>query len=372
MRHLEIWGILIPGAAIGIAIVVFCLIAGLSIWKLVLHFLTRAAARSETQWGNVFIAAAKTPVNLFILAFAGWIGERYLRLPEGWDRTLDQTVRIIVIFGLLVFVDRFLGEAIELYRDELGAYNLTRGFARLFVRLFVLALGGLIILDTLRISITPLIASLGVGGLAVGLALQGTLSNLFAGVQVIGTQPIRVGDFVKLESGEEGYVTEIGWRATRIRMLPNNTVIIPNAKLADSVIVNYYLPDKELAVLVQVGVSYNSDLAHVERVTTEVAKEIQETVPGAVPGFLPFIRFHAFDTSSINLTVVMRAREFTDTFPMKHEFIKRLHTRYKQEGIVIPWPIRTLDVPPEVLERLSPSPNKTPSREEETRGSQAG
>ena len=93
---------------------------------------------------------------------------------------------------------------------------------------------------------------------------------------MIGTQPIRVGDFIKLDSGEEGYVTEIGWRAARIRMLPNNTVIVPNSKLADSVITNYYLPEKELAVLVQVGVSYNCDLVHVERVTIEVAKEIQQ------------------------------------------------------------------------------------------------
>jgi small-conductance mechanosensitive channel len=368
MKYRELWGILIPSAAIGIAVVMSWLIAGLSLWKFVLRYFSRAAARSGTQWDNVFIAAAKTPVNLFIFAFAGWIGERYMRLPGGWDQTLDQAIRVIVILGLLLFVDRFLREAVELYRHHLGAYNLTRGFVRVFVRLFALAIGGLIILDTLHISITPLIASLGVGGLAVGLALQGTLSNLFAGVQVIGTQPIRVGDFVKLESGEEGYVIEIGWRATRIRMLPNNTVIIPNARLADSVITNYYLPDRELAVLVQVGVSYNSDLAHVERVTIEVAKNIQETVSGAVPDFQPFIRYHTFDASSINFTVIMRAKEFTDNFPMKHEFIKQLHARYRQEGIVIPWPIRTLDVPREVLERLSPPSDPIRSREDEAEG----
>jgi small-conductance mechanosensitive channel len=352
VKSFEIWGMVVPRMAIGIAVVMSYLIVALAIWKLVLGYLSRAAARSTTQWDNALLAAVRTPVNLFIFAFAGWIGERYMRLPQGWDQALDQIIRIILILALILFVDRFLREVVELYRDHLQTFHLTRGFARLIVRLLVLMIGALILLDTLHISITPLLASLGVGGLAVGLALQGTLSNLFAGVQVISTQPIRVGDFIKLESGEEGYVVEIGWRATRIRMLPNNTVIIPNSKLADSVITNYYLPEKELAVLVQVGVSYNSDLKHVERVTIEVAREIQKAVQGAVAEFEPFIRYHTFDSSSINFSVIMRAHEFVDNYLMKHEFIKRLHARYNQEGIVIPWPIRTLDVPPEVLERL--------------------
>jgi small-conductance mechanosensitive channel len=365
VRSFEIWGVLVPRMAVGIATVAVYLIVALALWKLVLRYLSRAASRSTTHWDNALIAAAKAPVNLFIFAFAGWIGERYMRLPLGWDQALDEIIRIILILALVLFVDRFLREAMDLYRERLAAFHLTRGFARLIARILVLMLGSLILLDTLHISITPLLASLGVGGLAVGLALQGTLSNLFAGVQVIGTQPIRVGDFVKLESGEEGYVTEIGWRATRIRMLPNNTVIIPNAKLADSVITNYHLPEKELAVLVQVGVSYNSDLAHVERVTIEVAKDIQQTVTGAIADFQPFIRYHTFDSSSINFTVIMRAKEFVDNYLMKHEFIKRLHARYAQEGIVIPWPIRTLDVPTEVLERLAPTANATLASERE-------
>jgi small-conductance mechanosensitive channel len=249
---------------------------------------------------------------------------------------------------------RFLRTAIELNKQYLEGIHLTRGFARAFARLLVLILGSLVVLDTLRISITPLLASLGVGGLAIGLALQGTLSNLFAGMQIISDRPIRVGDFVKLESGEEGYVTEIGWRATRIRMLPNNTVVIPNSKLADSILTNYYLPDQELAVLVNVGVSYDSDLAQVERVTVATAKEIQKTVSGAVSEFEPFIRYHTFDSSSISFTVIMRAKEFVDNYLMKHQFIKTLHVRYKQENIVIPFPIRTLEISEELLDRLGP------------------
>jgi small-conductance mechanosensitive channel len=183
---------------------------------------------------------------------------------------------------------------------------------------------------------------LGVGGLAVAPALQDTLSNLFAGFYITVSRQIRIGDYVKLESGEEGYVTDVAWRATKIRMLPNNVVLVPNAKPASAIITNYSLPDKELAVLVQVGVDYASDLEHVERVMVEVARAVMQTVPGGVPTFEPFIRSHTFGDSSINFTVILRAKEFVDQYLLTHEFVKRLHTRYERAGITIPFPIRTV------------------------------
>src|SRR5918999_3598256 len=129
-------------------------------------------------------------------------------------------------------------------------------------------------------------------------------------------------------------------------MLPNNMVIVPNSKQVQSNSTNFYLPDRELAVLVQVGVDYDSDLRKVETVTGEVAEETMETVPGGVPSFKPFIRYHTFGDSSVNFTVILRGREFVDNFLIKHEFIKRLHERYKGEGITIPFPIRTVYLQP--------------------------
>lgn len=352
MSYIEIHGILIPRLAIGMTIVLIYLIVAFLLRHLLLGYIARLAERSETRWDDAFVAALRTPLALAILASAGWVSIQYMRLPPGWNQTIDELTRVVLIFAFILFVDRFLRESVGLYQKRLDEMNLTQGFVRALLRLAVLVLGALVLLDTLRISITPLLASLGVGGLAVGLALQGTLSNLFAGVQLISTQPIRVGDFIKIQSGEEGYVTEIGWRATRIRMLTNSMVVVPNSKLADSVIINYDLPERELTVPVQAGVSYASDLSHVERVTLEVAAEIQQTVEGAVRDFAPALRYHTFDSSSINFTVALRARHFADQHLMKHEFIKRLHARYKQEAIVIPWPIRTLDVPDETLKRV--------------------
>jgi small-conductance mechanosensitive channel len=126
-------------------------------------------------------------------------------------------------------------------------------------------------------------------------------------------------------------------------MLPNNTVIIPNNVLVNSKVLNYYYPETEISILLQVGVHYDSDLEHVEKVTIEVAKDALNEVEGGVAEWEPFIRYHTFNDFSIDFTVVLRAREIVDGYRLKHEFIKRLHKRYNEEGIVIPYPIRTLD-----------------------------
>jgi small-conductance mechanosensitive channel len=137
-------------------------------------------------------------------------------------------------------------------------------------------------------------------------------------------------------------VQDIGWRATRIRELPNNIVIVPNSRLADMVLVNYAMPEPEQAALVQLGVAYGSDLARVERVTVEVAREVLQQVEGGVAGFEPFIRYHTFGDSSIDFSVILRVRGFVDRFLLVHEFIKRLHRRYGLEGIEIPFPQRSV------------------------------
>ncbi|MDH5662708.1 MAG: mechanosensitive ion channel family protein, partial [Elusimicrobiota bacterium] len=198
----------------------------------------------------------------------------------------------------------------------------------------------LMILRYLNVEITPLVATLGLGGLAVGLALQNTLSNFFAGVHIISDRPINVGDYIEMEGNIAGYVEDIGWRSTRIRTLPNTIVIVPNSKIAESVIVNNYLPVQEMSIVLQCGVAYGSDLEKVEKVTVDVARKIQQTVPGAVKTFEPFIRYHTFGDSNINFSIILRVEEFVARYLVTHEFFKALKARYDKENIEISWPIR--------------------------------
>jgi small-conductance mechanosensitive channel len=212
--------------------------------------------------------------------------------------------------------------------------NLTRSL--------IFVVGVLVILQSLDISVTPILTALGVGGLAVALALQDTLANLFAGLQILASHQIRPGDFVRLETGDEGYIADISWRNTAIRTLPNNMIIVPNSKMASSIVTNCHRPGKELSVSLMVGVSYDSDLRKVERITTEVAKDVLEEVEGGIPEFDPAIRYQTLGESSITFKVIMRGREFRDQFLLKHELIKRLHEKYREEGIEMPTSVSML------------------------------
>lgn len=251
----------------------------------------------------------------------------------------------ILIASATWVVARVVSDMIKMYSLRTEGTTRSSSLFVIVARVVIYLLGLLILLQTFGVKITPLLGALGVGGLAVALALQDTLSNFFAGLQILATKKVKPGDFVQLETGQEGYVVDIDWRHTSIRQLPNNMILVPNSKLADSILTNFYYPERELSVLLQVGVSYDSDLEHVEEVTLDVARKVLRECEGGVVEFQPLVRFHTFNDSSIDFTVILRAREVTDQFVLKHEFVKRLKKRFDAEGIVIPFPIQTIDWP---------------------------
>lgn len=323
------------------------------VWVTVLLFvksiffkvIKKVSEKTKTHLDDIFVQSADFPLTLLVLASGGALVERIMPLATNNDLTTYFIVgfKAVSVVAVVLFFDKFLNALIHSYSGKVEILRTSGGAARGFVRVIVIGLGILILMDSFGVSITPVLASLGVGSLAVALALQPTLENFFAGIQLITDKPIKVGHFIKLDSGEKGYVHKIGWRSTWVRMLPNNVVVIPNKVIVDAKVVNYYYPQKELSVLVQVGVHYESDLEQVERVTIEVGKETLKEVKGGVEDFDPFIRYHTFDDFSINFSVILRAKEFVDNYLIKHEFIKRLHKRYAQEGITIPYPIRAIN-----------------------------
>jgi small-conductance mechanosensitive channel len=276
------------------------------------------------------------------LLVGAWVAAGYWPLtPEG-RLLLERAVFVVGALSVTATLAAVASRSVEAYGSLLAPALPSSSLTRNIAWSLVAGLGLLVILNSLGLSITPMLTALGVGGLALALALQEPLANFFAGLFITLAGQIRVGDYVKLDGGQEGYVVDFSWRSTRLRMLANNLVIVPNAKLAQATVVNHHLPSSDLAVLVEVGVDYASDLTHVERVVGEVGREVMAQVPGGVADFEPFIRYHTFADSSVNFTVILRATEFVDQYLVKHEFIKRLHQRFDREGIVIPFPIRTL------------------------------
>ncbi len=329
--------IIIPLSIIGISI-----ISGFLVERYVLRYFRKLAQKTEWEGDEIILASLKRVVTFWFFLGGITLAINNVTLSSLNISVAHKIIIVLFVLSATFALSRMLTGLVNLYAKKAkGEFPSTSIFTNI-TKVVVYIIGFLIILQALNISITPILTALGVGGLAVALALQDTLSNLFAGIQIIASKQVKPGDYVKLDSGEEGYVVDITWRNTTIQALPNNMIIVPNSRLSNALITNYHMPDKELAVLIGIGVSYESDLTKVERVTIEVAREVMRTVPGGVPEFEPFIRYHTFGDFSINFTVIMRAREFTDQYLIKHEFIKRLHERYKKEGIVIPFPIRTI------------------------------
>ena len=314
---------------------------------LVLNRLRKFTDRTRFKMDSLLVQAVSLPMTLVTLALLVVAAEHFILhsgLLQGVELDFAWTVvKFLSITAVIVFIDRLVSGFIARYSETSEAVRNSRSIVQGLSRGLIITIGGLVLLGTMGISVTPVIASLGITSLAVALALQPTLENFFSGVQLVVDKPIRVGDFIELDSGEQGFVDRIGWRTTWIRMLQNNTVIIPNAELSKSKIINYFYPAKELSVPVDVGVHYDSDLEHVERVTLEVAREVLVSHEWGVDDYNTFVVFTAFDSSSINFTVMLRAKEYFNRFWVKSAFIKALHKRYAAEGIVIPYPIRAIN-----------------------------
>jgi small-conductance mechanosensitive channel len=298
----------------------------------------------KTKWrGDEIIIQSLQGWVLFWFVIIGL----YFALPQIIIDTqalliINKILLVATILSVTIVLSRIAVGFVDLWTEKIKEAIPKTTILVNITRVFVLIIGILIILHSLGISIAPILAGLGIGGLAVALALQDTLSNLFAGLQIIVSRQLKPGDYVKLSTGEDGYVVDITWRNTTIREFSNNLIIIPNSKLAQTIVKNYYLPEKGLVVLVEVGVSYESDLEKVEKIVFDVAREVLKEVPGGVKDFEPFVRYNKFGEFSINLSVFLRAEEFANQFLIKHEFIKRLHRRFKQENIKFPYPVRTV------------------------------
>ena len=250
-----------------------------------------------------------------------------------------------VIIGLRL-VSLLLEWSFQRLEPRLGSttYHYA-ALSRKVVTVAVWVIGGVLVLGQLGLEITPLLTTLGLGSLAVALALQDTLANFFAGIYLMIDRPIRVGDYVRLDTGDEGFVDAIGWRSTHIRLWSNYIVVIPNTRLTSSIITNLVLNQSETSVYIYGGVGYLNDLEHVERVLTKVADEVQERVDGAVTGAQPLIRFQEFGDSNITFLAILKVSEFAYQYVLKHEFIKAVHRRFREEGIEIAWPVRQLVAP---------------------------
>jgi small-conductance mechanosensitive channel len=312
---------------------------------IIMRIAFRWAGKTATRIDNIVVESVKVPSLYWCVAIGLYTGVDLSDLPEKYVRHLSMALYLIVIVSVTITLANLAGKIFRAYLQNSELPIPTTGLAYGVLKGTILFTGFLIILSFLGVSIAPLLTALGVGGLAVALALQDSLANLFAGLHILMEKSIRVGDFIRLENGQEGYVEDITWRTTRVQMLPNNVVVIPNSKLGQSVVTNYCLPDKRMSLLVPVGVSYDSDPERIESVLVDEAGKAVNDLPGLLGDPAPFVRFiPGFGDSSLNFTLICQVEEFVDQYLVQHELRKRIFRRFREEKIEIPFPQRTIHV----------------------------
>jgi small-conductance mechanosensitive channel len=274
-------------------------------------------------------------------------------LLPGQSDQIRSTLLFAVLLASAILVVRLGTNWVQrsFARRQIGSVSLINNLLRF--------IGGLVITATILgfygVPVGALLTVVAGSSVGLTLALRDPLANLFAGMVVIASGKIRPGDYVRLSSGEEGFVTDIRWSDTYIRQLTNNLIVVPNSLMISTIVVNYSRPESEQAVLFNLGVSYSSDLEQVEQVVLAVATEVMEEVEGGVPAFDPLVRFGAFNDSSVDLTVVMRGKAFTDQFLLKHEFVKRLRARFRAEEISFAFPISTIQASGPIPVQIQPA-----------------
>ena len=338
------WTHLLEMLIVPFCILIVALTAGITLNRMIKKRVLNRLASEETSWQNIFINALQgVPISFCLVVGLYWIVNT-IDIIEPLVKIFSYILFTVIILTITRVIARTVSGVIDMQIERSQQKMPKTTLLNAIVNGIIYAMGILVVLQYYGISIAPILTALGVGGMAVALALQETLANIFSGLHLILSKQLRLGDYVHLSSGEEGRVTDITWRFTTIVPVgEGNMVVIPNQKIASSIITNYSMPRHDILIKIPVGVAYNSDLEKVEEVTLDVARQVLTQLNERLDNDRqPAVRFYNFGDSSIDFNVLLHSARFDNQFLLKHEFIKALTKRFREEGIEIPFPIRTI------------------------------
>jgi small-conductance mechanosensitive channel len=324
----------VPSVAAASVIVGLFIVRGV-----IVHFLNKWTARSGLAARAAILGSFKAPSIFWCFAIGLYFAVEFSDLPRKYVIVTDRTISILLIFSVTVAIANLAVTAFESYAQRSDINVPATGIILGVFKATIIIAGILVILNFLGISIAPLLTALGVGGLAVALALKDTLSNLFAGLHLIASKQLRPGDYIKLNSGEEGTVADITWRSTTITSPQHNTIIVPNAHIASATITNYEFPDRQMTLSVQLTVPHSADLDRVETISREAAKAVADELPGTVADEEPSVRFNGWGDNGIGFSVTVRIKDSASLYIVRHNLIKALQKRYVLEGLPLTPPV---------------------------------
>lgn len=300
------------------------------------HFMLRSLARwdhGSDSAAQILLKTLRLPSFLWAIAGALSVTVDTTELTGSAFRWVSGGSVAFLVLSMCVVTSTLIVRVASINAHKRGLSFGVSGVSRALVHVFVLLLGGTVLLRYFNINITPLLTALGVGGLAVALALRDTLANFFAGIHILAEAPLSVGDFIRLSSGEEGMVTDIGWRTTRVLTSNNNIIVIPNEKITSSILTNYALPDPRVVLEVILVASHHADFQRIHDVAIEEARQVE----GVLPEFTPLVIFDpGILPTHMQCKLIVQVQHRLKQGPVQSELRIRLLERFRREGIPLP------------------------------------
>jgi small-conductance mechanosensitive channel len=310
------------------------------------HILLRLVDRTVTDklsLGHAFLEAVRFPSILWCFVAAISISIRTASLSTTQLFWANKSIGAFLIVSISLVIAAMFVRMIGQYGERYHMPFAVAGLSRTLTYVFLLSVAALMLLRLFGIEITPILATLGVGGLAVALALQDTLANFFAGVHILIEEPAVVGDFVRLSTGEEGIVRDIGWRTTRIHTGDNNTIVIPNTKITSGILTNFNMPEKRVVGDVAILAGLDADPDQVSRILLEVAG----TTSGVLSEPAPVVLFDPGVTQSwMAFKLVFHVAGQTQKGGLQSALRLGALQRFRAEGVPLPSAAKVAGVQP--------------------------
>ncbi len=311
---------------VGVAAIAFvaCALIGWLVDRLLYSILSSRFAAAGWAPGKDLAAGLRGLATVAGILVGSRLAMGRLALHGEALETAKAAIQVVAILIATAFIARVAGRVVRAYaRRESSHLPSTSIFVNL-ARGLVWVLGLVSLLASLGVSIAPLITALGVGGLAVGLALQPTLENVFSGIQVLASRQIEPGDHIRLETGEEGQVVDVTWRNTAIRTGSNDIIVVPNAVIGRSRITNFTTVSCEHVLSVPLFVYADADIEVVERVLREAAERVVAEVGGVVRDAKPIVRFGELTVHGLQVNVAVRLESYAQRPKVRHELIRHI------------------------------------------------
>ena len=336
------------GPIIQAAIILVAFIFGSKLVTLILErYVIHLAKKTKSDIDDRLVAAAKGPLTWFIIL----IGLKSALLPldlgeqfrQGLQKGFSSVMVVIVAYSLTTLLVILISAWGRKFSSRTKS-DLDDQLVSLFsksVRVVGYLLGGLFILQVWGIQVGPLLATLGVGGIAIAFALQSSLGNIFGGIGLILDKTVKVGDRIELDDGTVGVVHDVGLRSTRIKTFNNEIVVIPNGKLADMKIRNFVFTnghETHVRASIDFGVEYGSDIDHVEKIVLDALAGHPDVLAEPKPGCV-FVKMGDF---ALDMRASYWVNDITKRDPSRPLATKLVYNALQAAAIGIPFPTRTV------------------------------